>query len=72
MFYVYVLQNPEGRHYTGHTSDLTQRVGQHNVGTTKSTKNRGPWNCNTDRSSPPAPKPCGAKGFLNPAKAVKN
>ena len=27
----------------GHTSDLTQRLGQHNIGITKSTKNRGPW-----------------------------
>ena len=26
-----------------HTSDLTQRFGQHNHGVTKSTKNRGPW-----------------------------
>jgi putative endonuclease len=32
-----------GRHYVGHTSDLTQRLGQHNNGITKSTKNRGPW-----------------------------
>jgi len=27
----------------GHTSDLTQRLGQHNHEITKSTKNRGPW-----------------------------
>jgi putative endonuclease len=44
MFHVYVLQSENtGRHYLGHTSDLTQRLGQHNNGITKSTKNRGPW-----------------------------
>jgi len=43
MFFVYVLRNEAGRHYTGFTSDLAQRLEQHNRGTTKSTKNRGPW-----------------------------
>jgi putative endonuclease len=44
MFLVYVLENETTlKHYTGYTSDLTQRVGQHNHGVTKSTKNRGTW-----------------------------
>ena len=44
MFSVYILRNEKtGRHYTGHSSNLTQRLGQHNSGITKSTKNRGPW-----------------------------
>jgi putative endonuclease len=44
MFFVYVLRSEAtGEHYVGFTSDLTQRVGQHNNGITKSTKNRGPW-----------------------------
>ncbi len=44
MFHVYVLRSETtGRHYVGYTSDLTQRLGQHNHGITKSTKNRGPW-----------------------------
>jgi len=43
MFVVCVLRNEAGRHYTGSTSDLVQRVGQHNDGITKSTKNRGSW-----------------------------
>ena len=44
MFYVYVLCSlPTGRLYVGFTSDLTQRLGQHNEGLTKSTRNRGPW-----------------------------
>ena len=44
MFYVYVLRSSTtGRHYTGFTADLTQRLGQHNAGITKSTKNRGTW-----------------------------
>src|SRR5271170_3118643 len=44
MYFVYVLENTATkRHYTGFTTDLTQRVGQHNSGVTKSTKNRGQW-----------------------------
>jgi putative endonuclease len=44
MFFAYVLgSQSSGRLYTGWTSDVTQRLGQHNQGTTKSTKNRGPW-----------------------------
>ena len=41
---VYVLRSQStGRPYVGFTSDTVQRLGQHNAGITKSTKNRGPW-----------------------------
>jgi putative endonuclease len=44
MCYVYVLQNEtSGRLYKGFTSNLVQRIGQHNAGISKSTKNRGAW-----------------------------
>ena len=44
MFFVYVLRSETtNRHYVGFTTDLTQRVGQHNSGLTKSTKGRGTW-----------------------------
>jgi putative endonuclease len=44
MFFVYVLRSAAtGRHYVGFCADLAQRLGQHNAGLTKSTKNRGPW-----------------------------
>jgi putative endonuclease len=44
MYFVYVIRNQSsGRNYTGYSADLTQRLGQHNHGITKSTKNRGPW-----------------------------
>lgn len=44
MFHVYVLRSASSGHlYTGYTEDLQQRLGQHNHGITKSTKNRGPW-----------------------------
>ena len=44
MYFAYVIRSRStGRHYAGHTSDLIQRLGQHNSGITKSTKNRGPW-----------------------------
>jgi putative endonuclease len=44
MFYVYVIQSESTkRYYTGFTADIEQRIGQHNAGVTKSTKNRGQW-----------------------------
>ena len=44
MYYVYVLESEiDGRHYKGHTSDLKNRIGQHNSGKTKSTKGYRPW-----------------------------
>ena len=42
--FVYVLRNlATSRLYTGCASDPVQRLGQHNAGVTKSTRNRGPW-----------------------------
>jgi putative endonuclease len=44
MFTVYVIRSSAtGKLYTGFTADLVQRLGQHNSGITKSTKNRGVW-----------------------------
>jgi putative endonuclease len=44
MFFVYILRSKsDGRHYTGHAADMTQRLGQLNAGITKSTKSQGPW-----------------------------
>ena len=46
VYWVYVLENPKGRFYTGSTRDLDQRLKQHNsaekVGT-KYTHKNGPW-----------------------------
>lgn len=45
MFYVYVLQNPEGILYKGYTSNLEQRMEQHNSTDRLHayTKGKGPW-----------------------------
>ena len=44
MYFVYVLYSrTTNRHYIGFTTHITQRIGQHNSGITKSTKGRGPW-----------------------------
>ncbi len=44
MYFVYVLRSLRtGRNYVGFATNLVQRLGQHNSGITKSTKNRGPW-----------------------------
>lgn len=43
MYYVYVLENENGRWYIGHTDNLKARVRRHNNQKVKSTKNRGVW-----------------------------
>ena len=44
MFYTYVLESEKSLlWYYGHCSDLIQRVKDHNMGQTSSTRNRGPW-----------------------------
>ncbi|MCH8880279.1 MAG: GIY-YIG nuclease family protein [Planctomycetes bacterium] len=44
-FHVYILQNHVGKFYTGHTDDLTRRLGEHNSADgplTKYTLKNGP------------------------------
>ena len=43
MAWVYVIQNSEGRFYIGMTTDLDQRLSDHNDGVSRWTKYRGPW-----------------------------
>jgi predicted GIY-YIG superfamily endonuclease len=48
MFHVYVLENPQGRLYIGHTDDLERRLNQHNCPEGKQhlgkyTHKNGPW-----------------------------
>ena len=43
MYFVYILQNPQGRLYIGQTSDLQLRLRRHNEGKVFSTKDRGLW-----------------------------
>jgi len=44
MYSVYVLRSrANGTFYTGSTSDLTRRMGEHNADVSQSTKHRGPW-----------------------------
>jgi putative endonuclease len=40
---VYVLQNRAGKYYIGVTDDIPRRVEQHNSGTSRWTKGKGPW-----------------------------
>jgi len=59
MFWVYILQNPTGRFYIGHTNNLGNRVASHNRTDkirNKFTRKNGPWNLvwseeHPDRSS---------------------
>ncbi len=41
--FVYILQNQNGDQYVGHTSDLNDRLVQHNEGSVLSTKHKRPW-----------------------------
>ena len=44
MFFVYVPRSEKtNRLYVGFTADVRHRLGQHNSGIAKSTKDRGPW-----------------------------
>lgn len=44
MFYVYILKSKkDNRLYTGFSSDLRQRVAEHNRGKSSYTKNFRPW-----------------------------
>ncbi len=43
-FVVYILQNTQGKRYTGHTDNLERRIFEHNNGLTGFTTNiGGPW-----------------------------
>src|SRR6266542_2940094 len=40
---VYVLQNREGKFYVGLSDDVARRIEQHNSGSSRWTKGKGPW-----------------------------
>jgi putative endonuclease len=42
MFYVYILQLSDKTHYIGYSSDLKQRIKEHECGSVESTKNLRP------------------------------
>ena len=43
MYYVYVLENKEGRHYIGSCEDINRRLKRHNQNSVRSTKHKGPF-----------------------------
>jgi putative endonuclease len=44
MFFMYIPRSDKtGRLYTGHTSDLSRRLAEHNSGMTTSTRHGTPW-----------------------------
>ena len=45
MYYIYILENPEGKHYIGYTSKNPEvRAREHNRAKVKWTRSKGPWN----------------------------
>jgi len=64
MFNVYILENPKGRLYIGHTQDLGRRLQQHNSPEGKEhlgkyTHRNGPWSL------------VGSEGFETRAEAMR-
>jgi predicted GIY-YIG superfamily endonuclease len=54
-FWVYILENPSGRFYVGHTNNLERRLAEHNdENATKSkfTVKNGPWSLKWSESFP--------------------
>ena len=43
MYSVYILENPEVKHYIGYTVNLKQRIKDHNSSKGRWTKSKGPW-----------------------------
>ena len=43
IFYVYIMVNPDGRHYIGTSSDIEARLKKHNSKSSEWTRFRGPW-----------------------------
>jgi len=43
MFYLYILQNPQGHFYIGQTQNLQERLSRHQQGRSLYTKTRDPW-----------------------------
>lgn len=58
MFFVYILENPAGRFYIGHTDNLEERLISHNRKdklVSKFTRKNGPWKLIWSESHPTRP-----------------
>ena len=43
MYFIYIIENTEGKHYVGYTSNLVRRIKDHNSTKGRWTKKKGPW-----------------------------
>ena len=43
MFFVYIIQNSDGKYYIGYTQDIEDRLKRHNRNCSGFTKNKGIW-----------------------------
>ena len=43
IFWVYIILNPAGRFFVGHTDNLAKRLEFHNTGQSHFTARKGPW-----------------------------
>ncbi|NSW44573.1 MAG: GIY-YIG nuclease family protein [Bacteroidales bacterium] len=43
MYWVYIIENPEGLYYKGYTQNVEKRLYEHNAGESRYTSGKGPW-----------------------------
>jgi putative endonuclease len=43
MYFVYIAENNQGKHYIGATSNVDARIKKHNHHGNRSTRQQGPW-----------------------------
>ena len=75
-YFVYIIYSAKVNiHYTGHTSDLDDRLLRHNNNRSKFTKNKGPWKLVVSYScsskSEAYKLELKLKAMKNPAKAIE-
>ena len=74
MHWVYILQNPEGRFYTGQTGNLSARVQNHNrtdVIAAKYTRKNGPWELVWSEEHPDRPSAIARERQIKSMKSSK-
>ncbi|HOX40572.1 MAG TPA: GIY-YIG nuclease family protein [bacterium] len=63
-YFVYILENSSGRHYTGITTDPKRRLVEHNSGNTKSTNPFRPWEMIYTEEFPDRQSACKREWYL--------
>ncbi len=74
MFWVYILENADGKLYIGQTDDLERRLGEHNspeAGSGKFTHKNGPWKLAWQEMHPSRASAMARERFIKSKKSAK-